>query len=339
MKNRNSNIDVVRGFAMLLVVLGHTISGSVTNYSNSLMYQAIWTLQMPMFIILSGYLTLYSSPILTHSGLLHFIKKRSLAYLFPWTVWTIIVRGLIFGDIKNFDFRYILWHMDSGYWFLITLWTISIIYAVSDFMSNKSTNNKLLNIVYHIIFCLSGLLVLTLIGFTLGFKFFSIKLTLYYTPFYLLGFLYGRIQNIIEQNKNYNRLKDYFIIVFLGVWITSINKFDFYEAGDDIFPVVFRILVSVLGCTSVIYLMTGFYAKSSSSGWKVLKWIGIHSLEIYLIHYLVLCFVKYNTPPILESLSGWFIVFVNFTIAIGLSFIYIKAIESNKLLNKILFWK
>lgn len=41
MKNRNSTIDIIRGFAMLLVVLGHTISSTVKEYSDSLLFQAI----------------------------------------------------------------------------------------------------------------------------------------------------------------------------------------------------------------------------------------------------------------------------------------------------------
>ena len=86
MNNRNITIDVVRGFAMLLVVLGHTISGTVKEYSNSLLFQAIWTLQMPLFIVISGYVTRYSRPLVNSCGLWQYIKRRTLAYLLPWGV-------------------------------------------------------------------------------------------------------------------------------------------------------------------------------------------------------------------------------------------------------------
>mgnify|MGYP002672497968 CR=1 FL=1 len=87
---RNSSVDIIRGFAMLLVVLGHTISGTVKECSDSLLFQAIWTLQMPLFIVISGYVTRYSRP-LVDSSLWKFVKKRTLAYLLPWGVWTIVV--------------------------------------------------------------------------------------------------------------------------------------------------------------------------------------------------------------------------------------------------------
>lgn len=49
---RNKIVDIIRGFAMLLVVLGHTLSGSTSNFNDTFLFQVIWTLQMPLFIIL-----------------------------------------------------------------------------------------------------------------------------------------------------------------------------------------------------------------------------------------------------------------------------------------------
>lgn len=152
MNNRNITIDVVRGFAMLLVVLGHTISGTVKEYSNSLLFQAIWTLQMPLFIVISGYVTRYSRPIVDCSGLWKFIKKRTLAYLLPWGAWTIVVRGLIFGQSNMLNIKNLLWHMDNGYWFLVTIWTISMIYGISDLLSNKWFKERKMNVFVHLFF-------------------------------------------------------------------------------------------------------------------------------------------------------------------------------------------
>ena len=60
---RNISVDIIRGFAMMLVVLGHTISVMTTNFEDSFIFQFIWTLQMPLFILISGYVTRYSKPI------------------------------------------------------------------------------------------------------------------------------------------------------------------------------------------------------------------------------------------------------------------------------------
>lgn len=72
---------------------------------------------------------------------------------------------------------------------------------------------------------------------------------------------------------------------------------------------------------------------------RILNWVGIHSLEIYLIHGFSLCFLKLTNPPVLDSCYGWLLITLNFVVAVTLSCTYIRIIESNELLNKILYWK
>ena len=43
--NRNPTIDILRGIAMLMVVLGHTMTGCTINAENSFLFNVIWTLQ------------------------------------------------------------------------------------------------------------------------------------------------------------------------------------------------------------------------------------------------------------------------------------------------------
>ena len=107
---RNNTVDIIRGFAMLLVVLGHTMSGCTADFQDSFLFQVIWTLQMPLFIIISGYVTRYSRPLLNGGALWSFVKKRSLAYLFPWAIWTFLIRGLVFGETGNYNIKFLLFH-------------------------------------------------------------------------------------------------------------------------------------------------------------------------------------------------------------------------------------
>ena len=411
MNNRNITIDVVRGFAMLLVVLGHTISGTVKEYSNSLLFQAIWTLQMPLFIVISGYVTRYSRPLVDCSGLWKFIKKRTLAYLLPWGVWTIIVRGLIFGQSNMMNIKNLLWHMDNGYWFLVTIWTISMIYGVSDLLSNKWFKERKRNVFVHLFFCGIGLIGLAVIGYFMGLDFLAIKLTLYYLPIYFLGYTYGQIQNGVMTRANGKCFVNIVIVASLALWLAAINRFDFFAGGDNVMMIFGRFITSSLGCIAVIGLfinIMGGKIQSSqldrrtlvrsvshplpisesctssssasvgidggnicnshklpanfsvdSNGYKdgtgqqyielsvvcqtrinkILNWVGVHSLEVYLIHGFSLCLLKLTNPPVLDSCYGWLLISLNFAVAVILSCTYIRIIESNKLLNKILYWK
>ena len=72
-ENRNQFVDIMRGIAMLLVVLGHTMTGCTADSQKSFLFNIIWSLQMPLFILISGYVTKYSRPI---SDLERMVSKR-----------------------------------------------------------------------------------------------------------------------------------------------------------------------------------------------------------------------------------------------------------------------
>lgn len=262
---RNPVVDIIRGFAMLLVVLGHTMSGTVSEYSDSLLFQVIWTLQMPLFIIISGYLTRYSRPITDGSGLWGFVKKRTLAYMLPWLVWTILVRGLIFGQKDFLNLKHLLWHMDSGYWFLVTIWTISMLYGVADLLSNKWFKKEWFNVLSHLALCGAGMVGLATVGYFVGFGFFSLKLTLYYLPIYLLGYLFGQLQDWLMAIGNARTIVSCIVVTSLGLWLASICRFDFYAGGDGAMMIAGRFITSILGCISVIGLVSAIYARGGAS--------------------------------------------------------------------------
>ena len=270
---RNHTVDIIRGFAMLLVVLGHTMSGTVREYSDSMLFQAVWTLQMPLFILISGYVTRYSKPLTEGHMLWGWIKKRTIAYLLPWAMWTIVVRGLVFGQANFLDMKYMLWHMDSGYWFLVTIWTISMIYGLSDFLTNKWCKSKNMNVVSHISICIVGWICLAAIGYVMGIEFFAIKLTLYYIPIYLIGYLYGQIQNCFLSRVHANDIVNGVVMVSLGLWLAAIHRFDFFSGADGCVMMAGRFLTSMLGCVAVI----GLFAISGggaglSIGQAYIRW-------------------------------------------------------------------
>ena len=113
-KKRNQFVDIIRGIAMLLVVLGHTMTGCTVASQKSFIFNIIWSLQMPLFILISGYVTKYSRPISDIQGLWRYVKRRTLAYMLPWAVWSFLVRGIIFGQDGFLDIKHLLWNMDTG---------------------------------------------------------------------------------------------------------------------------------------------------------------------------------------------------------------------------------
>lgn len=123
MKERLEYLDAIKGLAIFLMVMGHAIAWNYadptlcifdftqpTNIKASgSIYQLIYSFHMPLFFIVSGYLT-YKAYLF--KDFINFAKKKVIRLLLPWacTMWLVyLVRGAI------------------GYWFLLCLFELSII--------------------------------------------------------------------------------------------------------------------------------------------------------------------------------------------------------------------
>lgn len=287
-KERNSYVDIMRGIAILLVILGHTMTGCTKNSQNSFLFNVVWSLQMPLFILISGYVTRYSKKILNWSMFWLYVKRRTVAYLLPWVVWTFGVRGVLFGKVENFNLLNVFWNMDSGYWFLVTIWTICLIYGFTSFMANKRIAHKtprsgtFKEIVYTGVFYAIGMVILVLVGLVLGFSFFCIKLTLYYMPFYYAGYVYGKFQNQINENENGKWLTQIVIAVSLFVWLAIILRINLYAISDSGINILVRAFASLAGCIAICGLCSGLF-KENFKGRLSENW-DESSLKSRLIH-------------------------------------------------------
>ena len=337
-ENRNQFVDIMRGIAMLLVVLGHTMTGCTVDSQKSFLFNIIWSLQMPLFILISGYVTKYSRPISDGKGLWKYVKRRTAAYMLPWAVWSFLVRGIIFGEDGFLNVKHLLWNMDSGYWFLATIWTISMIFGMASFIAERVSKENLLKKQTVLLGCyLVGMVLLVGIGAILGLSFFAIKLTLYYMPFYYAGFLYGQFDDRMKESDTGKKVIDSIVAICFAVWLFVILRFSLYEMSDGGFAIILRAATSLAGCIAVCGLCKGIF--SSKIGEGTLAWVGEHSLEVYLTHYLLLSLIKLDKVPILYSPVGLSMVLVNYLITVALTAMAIVMITQNAVLRFVLTGK
>lgn len=333
-KQRNTFVDIMRGVAMLLVVLGHTMTECTVGSQSTFLYNIVWSLQMPLFILISGYVTRYSKEIKTISELFKFFLKRTTAYLLPFAVWSFLVRGLILDQKIFLDIKYMLWHMDLGYWFLVTIWTISIFFGISSFVSSKVKNSVLGEKVLFFVIYVCGMALLGSIGYFAGMSFFCIKLTLYYMPFYFAGYLYGQYSDKIFSLSFGITMVDIIVAFCLALWIFALIRLNMYSLPDGSVFIIVRATVSLCGCIAVCGLLKGVVDRTASKYlYTALTWIGTHSLEIYLAHYLFLSIIKTAELPIFNSIKGVLFVVLNYVITILITIATVKAINSNRTLK------
>lgn len=337
-ESRNQFVDIMRGVAMLLVVLGHTMTGCTVDSQKSFLFNIIWSLQMPLFILISGYVTKYSRPISDGKGLWKYVKRRTVAYMLPWAVWSFLVRGIIFGEDGFLNVKHLLWNMDSGYWFLATIWTISMIFGIASFVAERASNESLLKKQIVLLGCyLAGMVLLVGIGAILGLSFFAIKLTLYYMPFYYAGFLYGQFDDSMKESEIGKKIIDSVVAICFIVWLFVILRLSLYEMSDGGFAIILRAATSLAGCIAVCGLCKGIFSNKIGEG--TLAWVGEHSLEVYLTHYLLLSLIKLDKAPILYSPVGLGMVLVNYLITVVITAMVIVMMNQNAVLRFVLTGK
>ncbi len=339
-KSRNQTVDILRGIAMLLVVLGHTLTGVTENSEESFLFNVIWTLQMPLFMLISGYVTKFSRPVDSGKGFLKFLGKKTLAYLVPWAIWTFLVRGVIFGYKQFLNVKWILYHMDSGYWFIFALWMIVIIFGLSELISNLiCKKNKYAKLFVHAVAYVIGMAGLAVVGIMAGMSFLCIKLTLYYMPFYFAGFLFGQFDGELSKTRFWKIAKDVSIALSFVLWIFLMNQFHFFDMDDNIMGIALRAVASLTGCIAICGLISKAAEASSAKAWIFLKNVGVHSLEIYLIHYIMLAMLRMNAAPEFASVKGICLVILNFVLTAGLSYGLAILLNKNRVLGFALFGK
>lgn len=342
-KYRDELVDVIRGLAILMVILGHTISyNNIEGYENSIIFRIIWSLQMPLFMLISGYVTKYSRPVNSNKSLIIYIARRTYSYLVPWLVWTVFVRWMLVGNVGLAEipqhFVYILNHMDNGYWFLFSIWHLCIIWGISQYVANRFRVKSrvaitlLLSILIGILSC--GPLIL--IG---GTSFLAVKYTCYYLPFYLLGYIVAnlKLDSIKVHQKN--------IVIFVSFILYTIIlcRCNVYALGDSFFDIFIRYICSITGCIIIIHMASELmklkksYIVSRLS--NIVAVAGRESIGLYVAHNLFLNMIENKNAIMVNSIDAFVFCTLNYILTLIVTTIAVYAINRVNYGKKIFFGK
>lgn len=89
---------MAKGFAIILVVLGHTIQNSNVNFDDAIGFRFIYSFHMPLFVFLAGaaasfWVSIITSPRNTVEFTYSFVKRicrSSIQLLLPFATWTVV---------------------------------------------------------------------------------------------------------------------------------------------------------------------------------------------------------------------------------------------------------
>ena len=153
MKQRNSSLDAIKGIAIVLVMIGHVF---VHNHmEDPYVYDFIKAVQMPLFMIVSGYLCGLGIKILDVKSYGKIMGKRAVSYLVPFFSWLTIMHLTNLGEA----YRKIVFQLDYGLWFLAVLFILTFMVYTAQLVAGKAgkKNYILSEIIFWIVygmFCL-----------------------------------------------------------------------------------------------------------------------------------------------------------------------------------------
>lgn len=330
---RNIRLDVIRGAAAYMVVFTHIIQ-LYGDSSNNIVNNVFLALQMPLFMMVSGYTSKYSKPVVSTKQLFLQISKRSRLLLLPWLSWSLILYLVYKNDVPFLEhISNVAYHMEGAYWFLFSLWCIDVVFVIAQYLHNVLFLKKTKALGTLILFYL-GVGVYAVVGYVFGFSFLGIKFTLYYQLFFMLGFLLSFVE--IKTNNMFLELAMMIAAVFFFCVTCTSNVF---ELPETVYNTGTRVIVSAVGCILAYYYANKIEWNLNSRITKYLQWGGGKSLEIYVVHYLLLRVFLKVSPLAVNTVASMVQTIEYFVIILLMTYIIIEFFSLNPVTRLLLFGK
>jgi len=249
--------------------VGHVISWN--HMEDGYVYDAIKVIQMPLFMMVSGYLCGMGKRVRSLADYGRVLKKRAIAYLVPFFFWIVLQHPL--QPVSNIVET--LFALDKGLWYLMTVFVLAVMIYTAQLAAAKAGKRQ--NLVFWSVYLFLALLIVAQ-SFS-GWTFLSPGLTRLYLPFYFVAYLAGAYQEQVAQIPV--QVKHFLF------WPAAVAFLYLVFACDllDVSSLVLlgrQMLASFLGCYTVIWLMS--FCKEGKAG-RFLAWLGNYTLEIYVLHF------------------------------------------------------
>lgn len=329
-KNRIIWADSLKGLLIILVVLGHAIQIVFAKECfNDHMFNLIYSFHMPAFMAISGYFAFRTKRV----SLFTACKRRCLQLLVPYFLWSFISCsiGWSFSWAKMMN---LFIYPDSSFWFLWILFIISVLFMLCQRIAEKLNINELLPIV---IFSIALLILMVVFEIRLfGFQFLS-----YYFLFYSLGYCFRRF-SCLQINNNTIIIVLFLLWAFLA-WFWKMHSLPSWVPEIPYIPSSL-VQYTYRGLTALIALLVIFsvFPRLCNGLNKInisLKKLGTISLGLYVVHMILLKYIKDLVVDSLPYISNTLYVVFIFIIELALSILIVELLERNKFTAKLLLGK
>lgn len=337
------NINFLRAFAIIVVVLGHSIiiysrgwdifTPAIESDFFHYLKEYINTFQMPLFFFISGYIYFYNRVELgkydDSSGfIVNKFKRLIIPYLTVATFYMVPIRKFINyqgyeGDnLIQIFFKSVLLTRDIGHlWYVIALFWIFFLFKLLEESLNKKS----------ILFNFSMIFIVSVIGRMLP-NLLNLSNAIYFSIFFYLGY--------IIRGGEFKKIKVMRTLVTLGLFVlhllayivelylTSLNIIFLIKVLD----ILIEIISGIFGTLFFYCLITGLIRKKPKMAEnKVMKVLNDESFSIYLFHSPILYIVLYLFDD--KIVKPYILVLISFVCCLFGSLIISYCIQKSGRLN------
>ena len=171
-----------------------------------------------------------------------------------------------------------------------------------------------------------------MIGHFMGLSFLGIKYSIYYTVFFLAGYILSKIKVDFKNNTIC-----FIVCVFIFAYAIFIHYFNIEDMPDQSYLVFVRIIISIIGCLIVFSFFDAIVERKNNLHTFV-NYCSKRSLELYVCQCFVLPFIRVKAYN-LNTIEGFFFFVFYSLVVIVLTCLLISIIDSNKYSKLILFGK
>lgn len=290
MSERNVLLDVLKGFAIFLVVMGHAIQYNQVDFDTNPLFRFIYSFHMPLFMFVSGFVS-YKS----FDGSKTKLLKRFNALIIPFWVW-FFISFLFYSLYRLTGNSFVIYNFESGLlngiievlkspdnkslWFL---WILFLNYLVL-FISMKFSKRL------EEVFMLAGLIVLYAINYIIGFKYLGIGLLCWYLPFYLMGYICNKHKTVIQKPLYWAGYISLILFPVLAFYWSRVGITPLAELASGLqglFSFLHRFATGITGIVAS-YVLFGWAVSHFPKKMVPLDKLGGITLEIYCLHYYFL---------------------------------------------------
>lgn len=287
MKSRLGFIDIARAFAIIFIVIGHTL---VHSSNCSIIFKLLYSFHVVLFFIISG----YTFKIENNESKFKFIKKKFIRIMVPYFIWAtlFLIPYMLFGQNvgsnlgtnSSFDLLNQIVNVlygngnlsalkqNSSLWFLPALFSMNIFYYfVVKFIDKYKINKGLMLVILFAIGFISSSFLSVILPW-------GVNTVLNVGVFFYIGYLFKELE-LLNRNKIF-KLRYMVIALIIGLVSSLVNIS--ISCIDYSYGNYFLCFLSGL-CLSLVIVYISYKIDKN----KIFEYIGKNTMGILIFHKLI----------------------------------------------------